>query len=106
MAKQAEVAIVFANSDSGEGYLEVDNNFGDRNNLTFWQGADELVANVSATCNNTILVIHSVGPVLIEEYANNPNITAILWAGVPGEQSGNSIADVLYGLVWSCQPWR
>ena len=55
--------------------------------------------NVSALCNNTILVIHSVGAVLIEDYKNNPNITAILWAGIPGEQSGNSIADVLYGRV-------
>ena len=55
--------------------------------------------NVSALCNNTILVIHSVGPVLIEDYKNNENITAILWAGIPGEQSGNSLADVLYGRV-------
>jgi hypothetical protein len=99
LAKQAEVALVFVNSDSGEGYLQVDKNFGDRNNLTFWQDADAMLANVSATCNNTVLVIHSVGPVLLEDYANNPNITAILWAGVPGEQSGNSIADILYGRV-------
>jgi len=30
---------------------------------------------------------------------DNPNVTAILWAGLPGEQSGNSIVDVLYGRV-------
>ena len=36
---------------------------------------------------------------MIDEYASNPNITAILWAGLPGEQSGNSIVDVLYGKV-------
>ena len=44
-------------------------------------------------------MVHSTGPVLLADYANNPNITAILWAGIPGEQSGNSIADVLYGRV-------
>ncbi|CAD6564454.1 MAG: hypothetical protein ASARMPRED_004420 [Alectoria sarmentosa] len=99
LAGQASVAIVFVNADSGEGYIEVDGNLGDRNNLTLWDNGDVLVTNVSALCNNTILVIHSTGPVLIGNYSSNPNITAILWAGVPGEQSGNSIADVLYGRV-------
>ena len=99
LAGQASVAIVFVNADSGEGYLDIDGNIGDRNNLTFWNNGDVLVTNVSALCNNTILVIHSTGPVLIGNYSTNPNITAILWAGVPGEQSGNSIADVLYGRV-------
>lgn len=99
LASQASVAIVFVNADSGEGFINFDGNEGDRNNLTFWGGGDTLVANVSATCNNTILVVHSTGPVLLGNYSDHPNITAILWAGVPGEQSGNAIADVLYGRV-------
>lgn len=99
LASQATVAIVFVNADSGEGFINVDGNVGDRNNLTFWQGGDVLVQNVSAVCNNTILVMHTVGPVLLGNYSENPNITAILWAGLPGEQSGNSIADILYGRV-------
>ncbi len=99
LAGQASVAIAFVNADSGEGYINWDGNEGDRNNLTFWDGGDTLITNVSATCNNTILVIHSTGPVLLGNYSDNPNITAILWAGIPGEQSGNSIADVLYGRV-------
>ena len=99
LAGQASVAIVFVNADSGEGYINVDGNIGDRNNLTLWQGGDTLIQNVSALCNNTIVVVHSVGPVLLGDYSSNPNITAILWAGLPGEQSGNSIADVLYGRV-------
>ena len=99
LARQASVAIVFANSDSGEGFINVDGNEGDRNNLTFWKGGDTLIQNVSSSCNNTILVVHSTGPVLLGNYSENPNITAILWAGLPGEQSGNSIADVLYGRV-------
>ena len=99
LASQASVAIVFANSDSGEGYINVDGNVGDRNNLTLWGGADELIQNVTSMCNNTILVMHTVGPVLVGNYSSNPNITAILWAGIPGQESGNSIADVLYGRV-------
>ncbi|KAL8655293.1 MAG: hypothetical protein Q9226_003106 [Calogaya cf. arnoldii] len=99
LASQASVAIVFVNADSGEGYINVDGNEGDRQNLTFWQGGDVLIQNVSALCNNTIVVMHTVGPVLLSNYSENPNITAILWAGLPGEQSGNSIADILYGRV-------
>lgn len=92
-------AIVFVNADSGEGYISVDGNLGDRNNLTLWQSGDALVKNVSAQCNNTIVVIHSTGAVLVTDWYESPNVTAILWAGIPGEQSGNSITDVLYGKV-------
>lgn len=99
LARQASLAIVFVNADSGEGFINVDGNVGDRNNLTLWQGGDTLVQNVSSLCNNTIVVLHTVGAVLLGDYSDNPNITAILWAGLPGEQSGNSIADVLYGRV-------
>lgn len=99
LASQASVAIVFVNADSGESYINVDGNIGDRNNLTLWKGGDTLIRNVSAHCNNTIVVLHTVGPVLLSNYSDHPNITAILWAGLPGEQSGNSIADVLYGRV-------
>jgi hypothetical protein len=67
--------------------------------LTFWQGADEAIERVAGNCSNTILVVHSTGPVLLEMYKKHPNITAILWAGVPGQESGNAIADVLYGRV-------
>lgn len=98
-AENGGVAIVFVNADSGEGYISVDGNEGDRQNLTLWENGDVLVRNVSAECNNTIVVIHSVGPVLLTDWYDSPNITAILWAGLPGQQSGNSIADVLYGRV-------
>ncbi|CAI6333222.1 unnamed protein product [Periconia digitata] len=98
-AKQASHAIVFVNADSGEGYITVDGNEGDRNNLTLWQNGEELVRNISGYCNNTIVVIHSVGPVLVDSFSNSPNVSAILWAGLPGQESGNAIADVLYGRI-------
>lgn len=97
---QADVtALVFVNADSGEGYITVDGNEGDRNNLTLWQNGDELIKNVSSICNNTIVVIHSTGPTVVTEWYNSPNVTAILWAGLPGQESGRSIVDVLYGKV-------
>ena len=38
LAKQASVAIVFANADAGEGFIDIDGNQGDRKNLTLWNG--------------------------------------------------------------------
>ncbi|KAI9679761.1 MAG: hypothetical protein M1817_004775 [Caeruleum heppii] len=99
VARQATVAIVFVNADSGEGYIKVDGNQGDRNNLTLWHDGETLIRNVSSVCNNTIVVMHTVGPVIVDSFLDNPNVTAIIWAGLPGQESGNSIADILYGRV-------
>jgi beta-glucosidase len=90
---------VFGNADSGEGYITVDGNEGDRKNLTLWQNAEHMISAVASECNNTIVVLHTVGPVLVESWVDHPNITAILWAGLPGQESGNSLVDVLYGAV-------
>jgi hypothetical protein len=98
-ATGAEAAIVFINADSGEDYITVDKNQGDRNNLTAWGNGDEMVAWVAQHNPNTIVVMHTVGAIIVEEYKNNPNVTAILWAGLPGQESGNSITDILYGEV-------
>lgn len=73
------VAIVFVNSDSGEGYITVDGNEGDRNNLTLWGEGDTLIQNVTALCNNVIVVMHTVGPVLVDAWYDNPNVTGIIW---------------------------
>ncbi|KAI0438663.1 glycosyl hydrolase family 3 N terminal domain-containing protein [Xylaria telfairii] len=98
-ASNSSTAIVFVNANSGEGYQTLDGNLGDRKNLTLWNGGDELVAAVASVNPNTIVVIHSVGPVLVDHIKTHPNVTAILWAGLPAQESGNSLTDVLYGKV-------
>lgn len=97
LAKQASVSLVFINSDSGEGYISVDGNEGDRNNLTAWHDGNRLIQNVTSVCNNTIVVIHSVGAIDVSAWYDNENVTGILWAGLPGQESGNAIVDILYG---------
>ncbi|TCD69440.1 hypothetical protein EIP91_007566 [Steccherinum ochraceum] len=92
-----DVAIVFVNADSGEQYLTVDGNEGDRKNLTLWQNADALIKTVADNNANTIVVANSVGPAIIEPWIDHPNVTALLWAGLSGQEAGNSITDVLYG---------
>ncbi|KAK3654337.1 cytoskeletal protein binding [Elasticomyces elasticus] len=98
-AQVGGACIAFGNADAGEGYITVDNNTGDRNNLTIWGDFDLLVANLTAQCNNTIVVLHTVGPVITNSFVDNPNVTAIIWAGIPGQESGNAITDILFGKV-------
>ncbi|KAG8806565.1 hypothetical protein FRC19_007199, partial [Serendipita sp. 401] len=56
IAANKDVAIVFIAATAGEEYLTVDGNVGDRNNLTAWNGGDDLVKAVAAHNNNTIVV--------------------------------------------------
>ncbi|KAH8116098.1 beta-glucosidase [Phellopilus nigrolimitatus] len=99
VAIQADVALVFVNSDSGEEYINVDGNDGDRNNLTAWHGGDALIAAVAAQNPNTVVVVHSVGPLILEPWIEHPNVSAVVWAGLGGTETGNALVDVLYGDV-------
>ena len=56
-----------------------------------------LVAAVAAVNKNTIVVVHSVGPLILETILALPNVVAVVWAGIPGQESGNGLVDVLYG---------
>ncbi|KAI7873124.1 glycoside hydrolase superfamily [Mucor mucedo] len=98
LASQANVAIVFVNSDSGEEFITVEGHVGDRNNLELWHDGDALIKAVADANQNTIVVVHSVGPVLMP-WSNHPNIKAIVLPGLPGQESGNSLADILFGDV-------
>lgn len=70
-------ALVFISADSGEDYITVDGNEGDRKNLTAWQNGDALVGAVAAQNNNTIVIVHSVGPLILEPWIEHPNVTAV-----------------------------
>ena len=96
-ASAAATAIVFINADSGEGYITVEGVAGDRNDLDPWHSGNQLVAAVAAVNKATIVVIHSVGPLILESILAQPNVVAVVWAGIPGQESGNGLVDVLYG---------
>ena len=61
--------------------------------------SDQLIKNVATNCSNTIVVIHNAGIRTVDEWIEHPNVTAVIYAGLPGQESGNSIVDVLYGDV-------
>ena len=88
-AAASEVAIVFANAYATENQ--------DRQNLTLWANGDNLIKDVAAVNNNTIVIIHAPGPVLVEEWIEHENITAVLFAYLPGQEGGNSLPGVLFG---------
>jgi len=96
VAKDADLAIVFVQADSGEEYIVVEGNKGDRKDLDVWHNGNELVEAVAAANENTIVVIHAPGPV------NLPfldQVKGIVFAGMPGQETGHAIADVLFGDV-------
>jgi beta-glucosidase-like glycosyl hydrolase len=89
MAIGTSAALVFINADSQEG--------ADRVNLTAHDDAEQLILAVAAQNNNTIVVTHSVGPLIVDSWIEHPNITGVLWGGVSSSETGNAITDVLYG---------
>ena len=93
-AQKAQVAIVFVGANSGEEYVINENTIGDRPDLDLWHSADELIESVLSVNKNTIVVINAPGVV------NMPwkdKVKAIIFSGFPGAESGNAIADILFG---------
>jgi beta-glucosidase len=89
-AADTEVCICFINALAGEG--------ADRTELRNTV-QDDMIISVAADCNNTVVVIQTIGPRLVDSWIENENITAVLYSSLLGQESGNSIMDVLYGDV-------
>ncbi|KAJ3098467.1 hypothetical protein HDU96_011070 [Phlyctochytrium bullatum] len=96
-ASMTDLAVVFVNSNSGEEYLTVDGNKGDRNSLALWNNGANIIT-AAASAQRTVVVIHSPGPVDMP-WLDHPNVTAVIYALFPGQEAGNAIADVLFGRV-------
>ncbi|KAH6618742.1 glycoside hydrolase superfamily [Boeremia exigua] len=103
IVEDQDLCIVFVNSDAGEGYLRWEDVRGDRNDLSIQKGGNELVKDVAKDCGkgkgDVVVVVHTVGPVILEEFIDIPNVKAVLIANLPGQESGNAIVDVLFGDV-------
>lgn len=70
----------------------------DRTSFELDGNSTAVINNVAEYCGNTVVVTHS-GGVNTMPWANNTKIGAILAAHYPGQESGNSIVDVLWGDV-------
>lgn len=95
-----DICLVFASADAGEGFHAWAGIKGDRNDLNLQKNGDKLITTVASSCGGpVIVVIHTVGPVTMEDWIDHPNILAVLNAGLPGEESGNALTDILFGNV-------
>ncbi|TVY49032.1 putative beta-glucosidase G [Lachnellula occidentalis] len=70
----------------------------DRTSFELSWNSTMVVNNVASHCPNTVVITHS-GGVNTMPWATNPNVTAILAAHYPGQETGNSIVDILWGDV-------
>ncbi|XMA16627.1 hypothetical protein WAI453_009418 [Rhynchosporium graminicola] len=87
---ESDAAVVFINAVASEGY--------DRPSLRD-DFSDALVTNIAAQHNNTIVVIHNAGIRLVDQWIENPNVTAVIFAHLPGQDSGTALTQLLYGDV-------
>ncbi len=85
-AKGAEVAVVFVADHVSEG--------ADRTDLKLPGDQDALISAVAAANPNTVVVLHTVGPVLMPW---RDKVAGIFAAWYPGEQAAESIAALLSG---------
>lgn len=102
-ASPDDVAIVFINSDSGENYITVEGNPGDRTvaGLYAWHNGDKLVQGAASKFSTVVVVIHTVGPILMESWIDLESVKAVVVAHLPGQEAGDSLVDILFG---DCSP--
>ncbi|QUC20405.1 uncharacterized protein UV8b_04646 [Ustilaginoidea virens] len=83
-----DTCIVFGNAWASEGYDRpaLSDNF-----------TDTLVNTVADQCNKTVVVLHNAGPRIVDGFVDHPNVTAIIFAHLPGRDSGTSLVKLLYG---------
>lgn len=98
-AAAGDIAIVFINSDSGENQYTVEGNNGDRSSsgLYAWHNGDALVQAAAAKYSTVIVVVHTVGPILVENWIDLPSVKAVIFAHLPGQEAGDSLTDILFG---------
>ncbi|KAJ8530943.1 hypothetical protein K7X08_023824 [Anisodus acutangulus] len=72
----------------------------DRISLLLPGHQQELISRVAmASKGPVVLVLMSGGPIDVTFAKNDPRVSAIIWAGYPGQAGGAAIADVLFGTA-------
>lgn len=94
-AGQADAVIVFVGLDQS-----VEAETVDRESLLLPGRQPELVQKAAAASRGPVVVVLISGGSLDISFArDDPRVSAIVWAGYPGQSGGQAIADVLFGAV-------
>jgi beta-glucosidase len=46
---------------------------------------------------NTIVIVNSVSQLNLEAWIDHPNVTGVIWSGMPASEYGPAIVDILFG---------
>ncbi|KAJ5109921.1 beta-d-glucoside glucohydrolase D [Penicillium argentinense] len=86
-SQNSDAYLVFINALTGEG----------RDHTELYNDQqDKMINTVADNCNNTMVIVSTVGARLVDQCIEYDNITAVLYSFAPRQESGNSIIDVLY----------
>lgn len=84
----SDACLVIVNAFASEGF--------DRPNLHD-DYTDGLITHVADACTNTIVIFHNAGPRLVDAFVDHPNVTGLIFAHLPGQDSGRALTSILYG---------
>ena len=88
-ARDAETAVVVVGLTAEQETEAVD-----KATLALPGRQDELVAAVAAAARRTVVVVNAATPILMPWL---DDVDALLWVGLPGQEGGHAVADVLLG---------
>ncbi|KAI7492323.1 putative glycosyl hydrolase [Hortaea werneckii] len=84
---ETDACLVFINDYASEG--------NDREGIAD-PASEELIRNVAAKCSNTVVIVHNSGQRTLD-FADHPNVTAIMMGHLPGQDSGRALVSLLFG---------
>ncbi|KAJ2993877.1 hypothetical protein NUW58_g1704 [Xylaria curta] len=88
--QSSDACIVVGNAFASEGW----DRLGLHDDFT-----DALIKDVASQCNKTIVVFHNAGVRLVDQFIDHPNVTALIFAHLPGQDAGRALVSILYGDV-------
>jgi beta-glucosidase len=91
LAASSDVAIVFVGTTA-----EIESEGHDRENISLPEGQDQLVSAVAKVAKRTIVIVNAGSPVEMPWFAD---VDSVLLTFFGGQQMGNALADVIYGVV-------
>ncbi len=91
LASESDVAIVVIGTTS-----TIESEGHDRKNISLPEGQDQLVSAVAQVAKRTVVVVNSGSPVEMPWF---DEVDSVLLTYFGGQQMGNALADVIYGVV-------